>query len=433
MPCLWSRGELGLWVAAAAVDSGLTSELGPEPPSFAFAFDIDGVLLHVAKPIPGAPQVLRFLNDYNIPFILLTNGGGKPETERVRDLSERLGVPLSTDNFVQSHTPFRELLEGPDSLRDKTVLVTGSDYEKCRGIFEQYGFKNIVTPADIYAADPTIFPFQAAASYTAPSRPLPQPLFNPTTTAAGAPAPLSTHFKVDAMFVLNDPRDWALDIQIITDLLLSQGGYPGTYSPLNGDPARPNCGWQEDGQPPLFFSNADLLWSANYPLPRLGQGAFQASLAGLWRRITGGHELRRTCIGKPYGETYRFAERVLASHRHEVLRRMAHEKDNDNDKRRRQHEPGAVAPLRTVYMVGDNPESDIAGANGHASEHGTEWVSVLVRTGVWSEGRHGGEKALKGEFAPRAIADDVVAAVRWALQREGWEGVPGVEGLGGLR
>ena len=97
---------------------------------------IDGVLLHVARPIPGATEVLKFLNEYNIPFILLTNGGGKHETERVQDLAEKLGVPLSTDNFIQSHTPFQELLEGPDSLRDKTVLVTGSDYEKCRAIFK---------------------------------------------------------------------------------------------------------------------------------------------------------------------------------------------------------------------------------------------------------------------------------------------------------
>src|SRR4051794_27943493 len=97
---------------------------------------IDGVLLHVARPISGAPEVLKFLNEYNIPFILLTNGGGKHETERVQDLAEKLGVPLSTDNFIQSHTPFQELLHGPDGLRDKTVLVTGSDYEKCRAIFK---------------------------------------------------------------------------------------------------------------------------------------------------------------------------------------------------------------------------------------------------------------------------------------------------------
>lgn len=81
--------------------------------------------------------MLRFLNAHNIPFILLTNGGGKHETERVRDLSERLGVELSTSNFVQSHTPFREFLDGPSNLRDKTVLVTGSDYEKCRSIFHE--------------------------------------------------------------------------------------------------------------------------------------------------------------------------------------------------------------------------------------------------------------------------------------------------------
>lgn len=94
-------------------------------------------MLHVAKPIPGAPEALKFLNEYNIPFILLTNGGGKHEAERVKDLEKRLGVHLSTDNFVQSHTPFQELLEGPNSLRDKTVLVTGSDYEKCRAIFKE--------------------------------------------------------------------------------------------------------------------------------------------------------------------------------------------------------------------------------------------------------------------------------------------------------
>ncbi|KAL2147027.1 hypothetical protein VTI28DRAFT_909 [Corynascus sepedonium] len=400
---------------------------GLEPPSFAFAFDIDGVLLHVAKPIPGATNVLKFLNEYNIPFILLTNGGGKHETERVRDLSDKLGVQLSTDNFVQSHTPFQELLEGPDSLRDKTVLVTGSDYGKCRAIFKEYGFRNVITPADIYAADPTIFPFQPAASSPYPSQSLPKPLYNKSSLDRDS---LPSYLKVDAIFVLNDPRDWALDIQVITDLLLSHAGYPGTYSPLNGTGEGGQAGWQQDGQPRLYFSNADLLWSAGYHLPRLGQGAFQAALAGLWRRITtggngegGAAELQRESIGKPFAETYHFAERVLGAHRREVLKAMgggihySHGKEERGD-------GGAMAPagkeLRRVYMIGDNPESDIAGANGYASPEGTEWVSVLVRTGVWSEGRSGGK--LEGRFEPKAVVDDVTAAVKWALKREGWVG-----------
>ena len=70
-------------------------------------------------------------------------------------------------------------------------------------------------------------------------------------------------------------------------------------------------------------------------------------------------------------------------------------------------------------MVGDNPESDIAGANGHVSEQGTEWVSVLVKTGVWSETRGG---RLEGVLEPKVVVEDVGAAVRWALRKEGWKG-----------
>ena len=70
-------------------------------------------------------------------------------------------------------------------------------------------------------------------------------------------------------------------------------------------------------------------------------------------------------------------------------------------------------------MVGDNPESDIAGANGYVSERGTEWVSVLVKTGVWSEKRWGGR--LEGVLEPKVVVEDVGAAVKWALAREGWK------------
>ena len=59
-------------------------------------------------------------------------------------------------------------------------------------------------------------------------------------------------------------------------------------------------------------------------------------------------------------------------------------------------------------MIGDNPESDIAGANNYKSPHGTEWVSILVKTGVW----RGGPPA----HEPNLVMKDVFAAVQWALQ-----------------
>ncbi|KAI1417416.1 putative HAD superfamily hydrolase [Hypoxylon sp. FL1857] len=372
----------------------------PKPPPFAFAFDIDGVLLHVAKPIPGAPETLAYLQKHNIPFILLTNGGGKHETERVADLSSRLGVKLTTDNFIQSHTPFQQLVHHYGShnsneggLRDKNILVTGSDAAKCRSIAEQYGFKHVIIPADILAAHPTIWPFEPLMEevYAKTARPL--PTANP---------------KIDAIFVFNDPRDWALDTQLILDLLLSERGVLGTYSAKNGRADLPNRGWQRDGQPPLFFSNPDLFWSAAYPLPRFGQGAFQAAVAGVWREITGGRaDLERTVIGKPHARTYGYAEQVLNAHRATVLG----------------VQPDRLEPLRTVYMVGDNPASDIRGANEYESPVGTSWTSVLVRTGVWSPER-GGEPA----YTPKVIVDDVRKAVQWALEQEGWggEGFKGV-------
>ncbi|KAI0602608.1 Haloacid dehalogenase-like hydrolase-domain-containing protein [Biscogniauxia sp. FL1348] len=368
-----------------------------KPPPLAFAFDIDGVLLHSAKPIPGAKEVFQFLTRNKIPFILLTNGGAKCSARRREELSNLLGLPPDSDYLVQSHTPFSELAQSPltpfgaslfpgeESLRDKNVLVMGSDDTEMRHIAKEYGFRNVITTSDIAAADPTIVPFPTSS--------------NKEPAAETQPLPLvSGKLKVDAVFVLNDPRDWALSAQIITDLLLSEGGVLGTYSTRNGRADLPGHGWQSDGQPRLYFSNPDLFWSSANPLPRFGQGAFHAALAGIWSRVTEGKApLRCKIIGKPSRETYRYADKVLLSG------------DRGNT-------------LTTVYMVGDNPESDIRGANEFKKSGAGKWCSVLVRTGVWRPERG------TPKYEPDAIVVDVRAAVEWALMREGWDGEMGLEG-----
>lgn len=59
------------------------------------------------------------------------------------------------------------------------------------------------------------------------------------------------------------------------------------------------------------------------------------------------------------------------------------------------------------YMVGDNPASDIAGANAHG------WFSILVRTGVFHD-THGEKPA----YQPTVIVDDVEKGVEWAIGKE---------------
>lgn len=371
-------------------------------PAFAFAFDIDGVLLRSARPLPGATEALLHLQKNSIPFILLTNGGGKLESERVQQLSEKLGVPLSEDNFVQSHTPFKLVVEDLSkrrgkSVEDTTVLVTGGDGDKCRQVAESYGFKNVVIPGDILTACPSIWPFSKifSDSYKAAARPLPRPI-DPTNP--------KNSLQIDGIFVFNDPRDWALDTQIIMDLLMSKNGVLGTVSEKNGDETLPNFGYQQDMQPKLYFSNPDLLWAAAYHMPRLGQGGFQAALAGVFNQVTRA-KLKRIVIGKPHSATYKYAEAVLINYRKKML-------DELLGKGSRRKKNGA-GKLSRVFMVGDNPASDIQGANEFNSPTEATWTSILVKTGVYEEGT-------EPEFKPKVIVDNVLDAVKWAIEQEGW-------------
>jgi HAD superfamily hydrolase (TIGR01456 family) len=257
-------------------------------------------------------------------------------------------------------------------------------------------FKTVVTPGDILAAYPDVWPFsqQLLPYYKTFTRPLPAPI---------DPSSPSSSLRIDAVFVYNDPRDWGLDAQIIKDVLLSERGILGTLSAKNGDANLPNKGYQQDGQPPLYFSNPDLLWAAKYHLPRLGQGGFREALEGIWAAVTGGEKegvkLQKIVMGKPYKPTYEFAEKRLIAHRAHLLKGT-------------KQEPGA---LKSVYMVGDNPASDIAGGNNYESPYGTDWASILVSTGVYVEGT-------QPAVQPRQIVGDVWDAVNWAAAQEGWKG-----------
>lgn len=120
-----------------------------------------------------------------------------------------------------------------------------------------------------------------------------------------------------------------------------------------------------------------------------------------------------TQYGKPHTNTYAFAEAMLQAHleqsRGETLDRSAMSVCV-----KRCNRPGMLAdrllrafshdPPPRRYMIGDNPESDIAGAIAHG------WSSCLLRTGVYAGGtpRH----------APTTICDDVEVAVDWAIERE---------------
>lgn len=162
------------------------------------------MLLHGSKPIDGAARTLNSLTARSIEFLLLTNGGGLSEARRVAELSRLLGVPLSTHQFVQSHTPFRLHAPSPPSPSSpgsgsrrstsssgmRTVLVVGGTGDNCRRVAEEYGFADVLIPADVLASYPGVSPCSDPSHHAPHAR------------------PLSTPKKVDAVLVFNDPRDW---------------------------------------------------------------------------------------------------------------------------------------------------------------------------------------------------------------------------------
>ncbi|OLL25734.1 putative CDP-alcohol phosphatidyltransferase class-I family protein [Neolecta irregularis DAH-3] len=327
--------------ARQQVDEGIfssgssVSDVSTESPKveFAVAFDIDGVLLKGGEVIPEAKEALRMLNGENedgivVPYIFLTNGGGKLEQDRCKELSDKLEVPVSTSQFIQGHTPMRNLVE-----LYNTVLVVGGVGDTCRKVAETYGFKDVITPGDIIAWKPDCVPFRTLTEEELKS-------CHPRDF---------TKVDIQAILVFADSRDWAGDQQIIIELLTSVNGRMGTVSKTS-----------QEG-PPLYYSHGDVVWATSYSLPRFGMGALRKCIETLYTESTG-KDLGSTLMGKPHSTTYKYATQVLTEWRREI-----HNINKD--------------PTR-VYMIGDSPFSDIRGANQFG------WISILVRTGVFQGGEN---------------------------------------------
>lgn len=327
--------------------------------NMAFAFDIDGVLVHGDLLIPEGKRALEILNGDNelgmkIPHIFLTNGSGKPEQARCEQLSKILQNPVSTEQFIQSHTPMSAL-----ASYYGTVLVVGGVGYRCREVAELYGFKDVVVPNDIVAWDPSIAPYREFTEYE---------------KAMSRPRDFSK-CNIEAILVFSDSRDYATDIQIIMDLLLAENGRLTTRA---RDP--------ESQRIPIYFSQGDVLCPTEHWAPRMSQGAFRIGLEAMYRAMTG-VDLERVVYGKPELATYKYADEVMASWMDQI----------HGEERLPEH----------VYMVGDNPASDIIGGNTYG------WNTCLVRTGVFQGGDNDDNNP-----ANFGVFPNVLDAVQAALRKE---------------
>ena len=229
------------------------SSAGAAAASAGVAFDIDGVLMRGKHPVASAGAALRALQDGGVPFVLLTNGGGYPESVKAEALSEALGVVIGADQVVLSHTPMRDLAE---EFGEKRVLVLGKRYEQLNAVMENYGFSDVVTAEQLHAQHPTLYG-DVAVEEAAAAR-----------VASWSRATASK--PIDAVLALTDPVLWGRELQLACDVLRAPGGVPG------GVPSSAPVG--AAAQVPFFSACADFEYTAEPTVPRLGSGAFHFAL-----------------------------------------------------------------------------------------------------------------------------------------------------------
>jgi HAD superfamily hydrolase (TIGR01450 family) len=133
---------------------------------------------------------------------------------------------------------------------------------------------------------------------------------------------------IEAVVCMGEPIRWETNLQLIIDVLVTQGK-------LNQEP---NI---NGPQIPVLAVNMDLLWMAKAKTPRFGHGAFLVCLENLYKKIVGRDLQYTALIGKPSEITYEFSQKVIEE--------IASAQN--------------IPTLETIYAIGDNPLTDIYGAN----------------------------------------------------------------------
>ncbi|XP_063072619.1 haloacid dehalogenase-like hydrolase domain-containing 5 [Engraulis encrasicolus] len=279
-------------------------------PDFGLLFDIDGVLVRGKTPIPAAKRAFQKLVDasgqFIVPVVFVTNAGNCLRQKKADQLSHILGVPISQDQVMMSHSPLRMF----SKYHDKCVLVSGQG--PVLDIAKNLGFMNVVTIDMLRETFPLLDMVDHNRRPRLPSSPI-----------VNLP-------KVEAVILFGEPIRWETNLQLIVDVLLTNGSLGSSYINSTANHL------------PLLACNMDLMWMAEAPSPRFGHGTFLVCLEHIYKKVTGMELKYEALMGKPSELTYHFAEYLI---------------------REQAAERGWRAPIRSLYAIGDNLMTDIYGAN----------------------------------------------------------------------
>ncbi|KAJ8386893.1 hypothetical protein AAFF_G00164900 [Aldrovandia affinis] len=302
--------RFGERTASRCLSSTLSRHHSNGPPSFGLLFDIDGVLVRGRTPIPAAKHCFRNLVDrkgkYRVPVVFVTNAGNCIRQTKAEQLSHLLEVEVSADQVMLSHSPLRVF----SRFHNMCVLVSGQG--PVVEVAQNLGFQNVVTIDMLREA----YPLQDVVDHNR----RPKDMLPPNKDLP----------PIEALILFGEPVRWETNLQLIVDVLLSNGRPGNRVTSLH----YPHL--------PVLACNMDLMWMAEAKSPRFGHGMFLVCLESIYKKITGRELKYEALIGKPSLVTYKYAE-LLIQQQAERL--------------------GWVGPVQRLYAIGDNPMADIYGAN----------------------------------------------------------------------
>ncbi|NXV99577.1 HDHD5 hydrolase, partial [Fregetta grallaria] len=305
-------------------------------PSFGFLFDIDGVLVRGKTPIPAAKRAFQKLvnsqGQFLVPVVFVTNAGNCLRQKKADQLSHLLGVPISQDQVMMSHSPLRMFKR----YHEKCVLVSGQG--PLLDIAQDLGFCQPITIETLREK----YPLLDVVDHDRRPSVLVSEYFC---------------FKILSVVLFGEPVRWETSLQLIIDVLLTSG-YPGNP-------------YHHENYPhiPVLACNMDLMWVTEAQSPRFGHGTFMVCLENIYKKITGKDLKYEALMGKPSKLTYQYAEYLV--------RAQAAERQWKQ-------------PIQTLYAVGgsaalsQDEEIDNSWETELASAAAAHCRSVLVCTGVYN-------------------------------------------------
>ncbi|CAG5123542.1 unnamed protein product, partial [Candidula unifasciata] len=280
---------------------------------FGILFDVDGVLARGSTPLEPAKKAIDKLKDADgklkVPVAFVTNACNR-SADKARQISSWFEIDVSPDHVIHAPTPAKLLRE----FHNKHTLVIGQEHRL--EIAKDLGFTDLCTIEDIKEA----YPLLDMVDHQ-----------NRATVANTDYTENPSFPKIDVILLIGEPCRWETSLQLLIDLLLTEGKPTHAPTDLHNVP-----------QIPVIACNMDLVFMAEACMPRYGHGAFLLCLEALYKKLTGKDLAYTSLVGKPCEITYRFAEHTISK----IAKQM-----------------GITRPIRRLYFFGDNPHVDIVGAN----------------------------------------------------------------------